>query len=570
MTVKISSPAPAVIPSKQLGAVLLLYSPILIAVLLMLPRLSQPNFGLFDDGRTLVISHDINQGIWDMSWDSAAGRFRPVYWLYYAFLYRLSGMNALGFFIGNTLILAGTVAALIALARLTGLSRLQAWLAGMFFLLSGPVVENFYTLSKAEPLQLLAISVALVLGAQSARIRHHLGQSLLLVGCFLCFLLAYLVKETTLVVIPISAAWILLAWVRSLRNKKMTGTQPRFAVLASSILAGGVFFITRRLAVPVSLTGGSYSDQYLLTTERILASIIRWSGWLIRDFAYLAPMAVGLFLLWLILRREPSLRSGNQHGFRQAHLLLEALIWMAAWIVVYLPWVYMQEYYALPFAAGAALGAGLVFGWLVNALKMQRLSGRVLIIAAIAGTCLLWLVTLPNNLSNARIQVAVDDANAHMLAQVAEYAPLGSTVLVNIQTSNEYVEQMALYYLPEVFGRTDLTTHAYQSQPLGVGSELYRPNVILAVPHIENQPLMAVRMGLYEPTQDSWNGSLLGQLAAGWKMQNSIDNQVPLFLVDLPRVFCPFIRTRLFCAVPSPLLDQRQFSYGWDLYQIQP
>jgi hypothetical protein len=136
-----------------------------------------------------------------------------------------------------------------------------------------------------------------------------------------------------------------------------------------------------------------------------------------------------------------------------------------------------------------------------------------------------------------------------MLAQVAEYAPVGSTVLVNIQTSNEYVEQMGLYYLPKVFNRPDLITLPYQSQPLGVEAELYRPDVILAVPHIENQPLMAVRLGLYEPTQNTWNQSLLDQLSSGWKMQNSIDHQFPLFLSICPG-FCPFIQ--LACFVLSP------------------
>ena len=551
---------------------ILLFSPVLLACLLMLPRLVSPNFGLFDDGRTLVLSQGINQGVWDMSWDSAAGRFRPVYWLYYALVYRLSGMHPLGFFLANTLILAAIVAVLIVVARTLGLSRLQAWAAGLIFALAGPVIENFYTLSKAEPLQLLAISVGLLFAVMFAHDHVRWRRVLLLMGCFVSFLLAYLVKETTLVVIPIGAAWGVLAWVRSLRTKGTIGRQTRIAVFGSSTLAGGVFFIARKLVVPVSLTGGSYSDQYSFTVQRIIASTVRWSGWLIRDFAFLVPLVLGALILWFALRQKKTTVSNpsTQDGFQDAPLLLDAFIWMAAWIAVYLPWVFMQEYYALPFSFGAALAAGLAVGWLIDRLQHKQAAWRVFSGALLGLAALLWLVTLPTNLSNARIQLAVDDANTRLISGLADHASQGSTVLVNIQVANEYVEQMSLYYLPKVYSRPDLVVVPYQSQPLGNGSEFHQPDVIVAMPQVEHQPLLSVRMGLYEPTQKTWNADLLARLTPDWVMSGLIQNQFQLSIVDLPRLFCPLIRTRLFCSVPSPLLDQRLFSYGWAIYRLQP
>ncbi len=538
----------------------------------MLPRLASPNFGLFDDGRTIVLSQGINHGVWDMSWDSAAGRFRPVYWLYYALVYRLAGMNPLSFFLGNTLILAVTIAILISLARLLSFNRFQAWSAGMVFALSGPVIENYYTLSKAEPLQLLAVGLGLLIAMIYARARVRWQKILLLAGCFIAFMLAYLVKETTLVLIPVSGAWVFLAWLRSYRKKDFTSLQPRLAILGTSTLAGIAFYLARRLSVPVALTGGSYSEQYSFTLQRILASIVRWSGWLIRDFAFLAPLSLGLFALWLIsLRRSKSvLQSPDVSGFSHAALLLDALIWMLAWIAVYLPWVFMQEYYALPFTAGAAMAAGLALGWLVDGFRHIHIGASVFQSACLALAAVLWLVTLPTNYSNGRIQVAVDDANARMLTDLAYHAPPGGTVLVNIQQANEYVEQMSLYYLAQIYSRPDLTVLPYQSQPLGIENEFHRPDVILIVPLVENQPLMAVRMGLYESTQKTWNQALLGQLSPDWKMGTLIHDQFNLMMVDLPRIFCPLIRTRLFCSIPSPLLDRRLFSYGWAFYQIQP
>jgi len=481
-------------------------------------------------------------------------------------------MHPLGFFLANTLILAAIVAVLIVVARTLGLSRLQAWAAGLIFALAGPVIENFYTLSKAEPLQLLAISVGLLFAVMFAHDHVRWRRVLLLMGCFVSFLLAYLVKETTLVVIPIGAAWGVLAWVRSLRTKGTIGRQTRIAVIGSSTLAGGVFFIARKLVVPVSLTGGSYSDQYSFTVQRIIASTVRWSGWLIRDFAFLVPLVLGALILWFALRQKKTTVSNpsTQDGFQDAPLLLDAFIWMAAWIAVYLPWVFMQEYYALPFSFGAALAAGLAVGWLIDRLQHKQAAWRVFSGALLGLAALLWLVTLPTNLSTARIQLAVDDANTRLITGLADHASQGSTVLVNIQVANEYVEQMSLYYLPKVYSRPDLVVVPYQSQPLGNGSEFHQPDVIVAMPQVEHQPLLSVRMGLYEPTQKTWNADLLARLTPDWVMSGLIQNQFQLSIVDLPRLFCPLIRTRLFCSVPSPLLDQRLFSYGWAIYRLQP
>jgi hypothetical protein len=38
--------------------------------------------------------------------------------------------------------------------------------------------------------------------------------------------------------------------------------------------------------------------------------------------------------------------------------------------------------------------------------------------------------------------------------------------------------------------------------------------------------------------------------------------------VNLVRLLCPFVSTRAFCEVDEPLVDRREFSYGWVLYSI--
>ena len=54
-----------------------IYTPMLVCILIMLPRLISPQFGLMDDGRGLTISQGIVHGKWDLSWDVIAGRAPP-------------------------------------------------------------------------------------------------------------------------------------------------------------------------------------------------------------------------------------------------------------------------------------------------------------------------------------------------------------------------------------------------------------------------------------------------------------------------------------------------------------
>src|SRR4030042_5974623 len=132
----------------------LLYTPILICVWIMLPRLISPQFGLMDDGRGVLISRGIMQCNLDLSWDIQAGRLRPVYWAGFAFWYMLADGHAFWYFLGNLIVFSAPPWVLIRLVIELGGSMLQAWASGMIFALSPPVIENESTLSKAENLQL--------------------------------------------------------------------------------------------------------------------------------------------------------------------------------------------------------------------------------------------------------------------------------------------------------------------------------------------------------------------------------------------------------------------------------
>ncbi len=139
-----------------------MFSPVLVGLLLMVPRLVSPQFGLFDDGTTILNARAIVAGTWNPGVEAVTGRYRPVYWLYYALIYRFAGERPFFFFLANAALLAVTIVGLIYLVRLAGGSRLHAWISGMFFAFSGPVVENYYTLSKSEALQVLFLVFSVI------------------------------------------------------------------------------------------------------------------------------------------------------------------------------------------------------------------------------------------------------------------------------------------------------------------------------------------------------------------------------------------------------------------------
>src|SRR5881398_2901663 len=141
-------------------------APAALALLVMLPRLASPQFGLLDDGLTLETGREMT-GRWSgvLALIPETGRFFPAYWLVYS---AVVGVRPLAFFVVNVAVLAGLLAILTRLVRLSGGTAMQVAVALVVFATCGPAVEAFYTLSKAEPLQMIWIGVTLLATAASA------------------------------------------------------------------------------------------------------------------------------------------------------------------------------------------------------------------------------------------------------------------------------------------------------------------------------------------------------------------------------------------------------------------
>jgi hypothetical protein len=218
----------------------------------------------------------------------------------------------------------------------------------------------------------------------------------------------------------------------------------------------------------------------------------------------------------------------------------------------------------LPVALGTSILAATFVDPIVLRLRQDSSGWRgwhlpLLVLAAAA-----WLMTLPNNLSNARIQLAIDKANTMILEYVAAILPPSGTVIVNIQYANEYAvaieDQLRLLY-----GIEAADVDIYDPRA-GLDSQQEDELPVMS-PFVENQPLLTVRTGVVEDTQAYWNQALADSLDRNLTPTFHVESRFRLLDVNLHQILCPLILKRAHCAEPTRLIDTREFRYGWDAFR---
>lgn len=529
--------------------------PYLLAFLILLPRLLSPQFGLMDDAVTLSQSQKFLTGDFSMSKDLEAGRFRPVYWLYYAIIYALAGYHPFWYFLGNLVLIFILLIEIRQLIKRSGGAEWQVLLVSCLFLFSMPIIENFYTLSKGEPLQLIFLlgAVLFLTPKPSDKPKIPWGKSLL---AALLLLMAILIKETAIAMLPLAILWALYSTFAN--DTKIKSSQQNYWALAgAATLAVLIYFGFRQIFHNTSLLGGTYTDRYLVDLGETLQKLLRW----ITQYAFYFHYTVPFILLWIWFTIKKVAV--------EAKLKFELFRWGAWWLlwfVIYIPWNYAEIYYLLPFAFGGALLIGLTAPVFLRALKEMKSASRVVTVILGILTGLLFLLTLPNYRTDAKTQLAFDQANDEMLTYIKDAAPKDSTVLMNLQTSNEYFELTDLY-LKEHYQRADVDFQILDEAQMETISD--QTGDIVLMPFIDNQPTLTVRAGVEETYQDIWNETLLTETSGHRQQLADYEETFQLSNINLPVILCKFGLDAGFCQNPDPLFDFRLFTYGWEITKIQ-
>jgi hypothetical protein len=516
-----------------------------LAALVMLPRLASPQFGLLDDGLTLQTGREVH-GAWAsvLYLIPETGRFFPAYWFVYSAIWSLVGVRPLAFFVVNVLVLAGLIAILARVVRLTGGTPVAAAVAACVFALSGPAIETFYTLSKAEPLQAIWMGLALLATAASAQeSRWSWRRAAWVAAATATALLAHATKETTVVLIPIALGWLALEWRARPRNACTVRFAVTFAAVAT--MAAAAFFVLRWQYAVLSLGEGWYTRAYALNPATIGPAVFRIAAWLLRNFAWLLPVlaaAVALVVRGADAPRRP---------------LLYACVWSLGWLVVYLPWPITFSYHLLPFALGAALLAGTVIGhaW---ALKHRRAWSVILAAAA------LWLVGVANAAVDARVQLAVDRANADVVDFLGTLPPR-SHVVLNMTPVNEYHFELPMH-LEEIKQRADIVF--LERDPGGTAAA----NTFVLTPEMANQPGPTVRIALHEAGVRQDNGTLPSLLRDGGEVVYRAAQRTGIVEIGLQRLLCPLgvgpVFDATYCPRDRGVVFRRTFVYGWQVHRV--
>jgi hypothetical protein len=203
--------------------------------------------------------------------------------LFYALVYWIGGNSAF-FFSVNAFILAGIAGGLIWLIYTLTSSKIQAWITCLLFVFSGPVVENFYTVTNGEPLQVAWILASFGLLIVYSRSCPRWRRRTAFVGMLTAAFLAISTKETGVVIVPISVAWFLTGFLWKRRMREAANRRGRFAYMLAALVAVIVFFALRARYISEPLTGGTYTRSYRLDWRSLAICASRWFVWLCHDF----------------------------------------------------------------------------------------------------------------------------------------------------------------------------------------------------------------------------------------------------------------------------------------------
>jgi len=533
-------------------------APVVLAVVVMLPRLASAQFGLLDDGLMLATGRE-TLGRWSsvLTLIPETGRFFPAYWLTYAAVFGVVGLRPHAFFAVNVLLLAVLLVLLARLVRVAGGTRRHAAVALVVFAVCGPAIEAFYTLSKAEPLQLMWIAISLLAAAASARARRWPAHAALLALTAAALLVAHATKETSLVLVPISLGWLAIEWA----SRAASPAASRFArsYAAVSVVAAAAFLLLRAYYAALPLGQGWYTRAYTLQAETVGPALFRLGAWIVRDFAFVLPLLAAALVA---LRLRPT---------ELARPILYACVWMAGWLAVYAPWPATFEYYLLPFAFGAALFTGLVAGelWQARARGAPRATRRV-VWPTLAASALLWLATVVNAAADARVQLAVDRANADLIDALAPL-PRGTRVVLNTDV-NEYLYELPLH-LSELKHRSDLVVVPVSAPARGDARESqHRGDVVVITPRIADPPRPTVRIAVHEGGAGRDAARLRELLDTGGALLYTTERRAQVIELGMHRLLCRVARPPFadptYCPGDRGVVAVRTFTYGWQVHGL--
>ncbi len=330
--------------------------------LLLLPVLMYPSFSIIDDGYSAVLartmSNLLSQGHIQkiLSLEHDTGRFRPIYLFLEWFKYKVLGLNPLLHHLLNAIIFIATSFLVYGITKQISKKRWAGLLAGLVFIFFFPAVDNWVRLSTAEAETVFMYAAALWLLLRSCRAlkagRKHTA-NYLLAGMGSILLLAHFTKETTLVLIPISAAMLIFLVFEPWKSEYANCKIPFVVFFAANLLSG----LAARFAAKLSVAGiseGSYTANYAFSSLRMSQVTSFYAQTILAGLGLLLVICLASFCLRMIRNT----RVGNPLSSTDVWQIF-FLVWALLSIAILIPWRDPVSRYLLPAMLGASIFIGI-------------------------------------------------------------------------------------------------------------------------------------------------------------------------------------------------------------------
>ena len=441
---------------------------VLLVLLVSLPALLIP-WSLIDDGESIRRSQEINRFLASADYGRISlplikqdhGRFRPLYWLYLWVEYNLFGLTARYHHLGRILLFVVVVLLISGVARQIAGSTRAGILSGLLFALFPFTVENWHRLGPGEPqLVLWQLASLYFLGRAYLEVKRDPGRRALfyLVLSIAILPLSYFSKETSVMLVPVSAVMLLVMGL-SFKGRRYRPLRTVFLVYFIANLACG---LASQGAAHLLTAGGGYTIHYQIEISRILSTARRYGILLFQGYHLFLVVALVAFSIRLIHH----LRKGG--GLDQSlKWQIIMLFWFMAALGVQLPWAFALGRHLLPCLAGLTVFMGVEMAHLLGFLSffsgkkpavaegtnhstdgysfikglLARGIKAVLVLAflifAVTGFEAIW--------SSATYFIERDRANAEAVKFLAENVAPGHHLYLNLGSDSEWFYEIGLH-----------------------------------------------------------------------------------------------------------------------------
>jgi len=573
--------------------------PLIVTLIVGFPTLQLP-YSLINDGVTIgnhrILTDSLKKGNWpvvtQVLCNKKIGRFFPAYHVVNSLSLGIFGESATAQRIIHLMRFAVAIFALYFLVYRVSGKKAAALIAILFFALCPFCYEKWFRMGAPEAniVALLSASLAMLYYSGDKKNWPH---RLAFAGSLFCLPLIYFAKETSVAILPVIAVPVLLGHY----SYKGSFVQRRFVSYMAVSAAICVTYFVIRYAIGYSISGGSYSSNYVSQGSGLVTIVLKniafyWKA-LYRTYWVFLILP---FLYWLFLLTRGLMKRDAQRIPVQQRHVANVLIWSTTGLslflfqtLIYLPWKNSTPMYLLPSVFGFSLFLGIVGGEFlenmhrVSGQRPLRLLGKVLVICLVALFFLRVLVPNAVQMFNfAQRHQNHDLLHSRVISFLSEVTPVGGTVRTTIPPPEPLVETKI--HLDVFHGRKDIGVRGME---WGENDSLYEGDIIALVRYsgnkrkhpwgsmdvFNNSALMPLE-GMQEsrrvlsenPVQwgVKWLFEKAGFGSGSRELMRPYDSVCELFKVVRPVSFSEFVPTRLNPQQSgSPAFSRGIWQGGW-------